>query len=241
MSAAQGGPRKEIPKMNRHVLASLIMIAGCQGSAPEPPPMEEAALVTDPLITTGPGVPIGPAPMLDPDLVMWSLSSEALGSGQYKLTARLRNCSLCKPYPGGGRLVITRDSPGPIPSDWSGPNTFYYPSSPGLGKELKEIPIPALGQGQQMEVVVNTWGRGIFTAAALKDPYIVDGPAVPELPESNHNNNSKTINMLIAKQITVNTTLLNLALGSTLGATQIRIDDKDGLVKIPGIFTKNFT
>jgi hypothetical protein len=168
------------------------------------------------------------------DLILESFEVKELAGNQFALHAVLRNGDhfplfRYDTYPGGGSLVLHRTSGGtklnaPQPGGWS----LFGISSPDPGADFS-IPIPALSNNQSIEINATTTGRAIFSA------YTVG------VTDADMSNNRREVNKLISHAIPLNASTVSLALGSTLGSVQMRLDRDDTFVKVPGIMEMHTT
>jgi hypothetical protein len=174
------------------------------------------------------------------DLWLEKLDVTALGAGKYRLTATLRNGGYFldsvprASYPGGGQLVIGRAGVGRVPT---APGSLFFPTVEAPGSLLKTRTIPALGWRQAITLTVDTFGRGNFWAAARPVP----NPGAPALPEANTGNNSKTNNTLKTKLVVLNSAQIATALNGSLGSLQVRLNETDSFVNVPGMFNRTFS
>jgi hypothetical protein len=175
------------------------------------------------------------------DLRLESFDITPMGGNNWKLKATLRNGSPNptdnrQTYPGGGWLIIGRTSGGTIVS---APPAEPFAAVPDNGQQLKKVAIPALANGQAITVEVTTHGRAIFSAAAVPDPPVIDGPTFT-LPEIDKTNNSKTVNKLIPLNLSINSALLQTFLGPVIDDFQIHLHKTDSYIKLPGFYNATF-
>jgi hypothetical protein len=186
----------------------------------------------------GNGLVLGPNPILDftspPDLAVDKLNISPLGNNNYVVFAHLQNIAQgpgAQAYPGGGEFVLTGTSGGIVHEPGNLSNGQVDPSY-----TLASMPIPALAPGAGINLQVEATGRAIFTAAAVP----TFDQAARGLPEANPNNDSMTVSNLVHEDLPINTTTLNLALGNSLAQAQVKLDNGDSYIKIPGLFEKHF-
>jgi hypothetical protein len=214
---------------------SLVVAAGAAGGK-RTRPATRTRKAPGPAVK--PAVKRPPRPLAD--LILERFDVTDAGEGKFELTAVLRNgpspASAVyrplrgEPYPGGGRLVISRTTGATVLTGEEDSAVVL----PALYQELAARPIPPLAYGEAIEVTAIAEGRAIFTAGLVSDGIAAAEPP-PALPEKDPGNNSQTVNKLKPGKVLLTNKLLQAFLGKALSDMRVRLDRDDSYVVIPAL------
>jgi hypothetical protein len=177
-------------------------------------------------------------PKVAPNLVLESISATpGFGRGVWNVQATLRN--KVTNYPGGGELAIWRTSGGTILT--SPPIGEGFPAVDDQGKLLTSKPIPAMAVGDTLTISTTTTGRAIFVAEARSIPHELDSPGSGSpLAENSPSDNSKSVNILLSKQIDIAYDQLTQLIGGTLSQFQLHLNSSGAYAKLPGLYESHW-